>query len=61
MTKSRRVTAAVAGLLLAVAAPLWVLGWLAGKTAVGLVAVIAWCTAVVKLGWTDAHRPVGGA
>lgn len=33
----------------------WLIGWLAGKAAVGL----AFCWAAVKIGWKEAHGEVG--
>jgi hypothetical protein len=40
-----------------VAAVLFAVGWLSGKT-VGLVfAALAWSFAAVKVGWSDARRP----
>ena len=49
-------------ILSVLAAVLFVIGWLAGKT-VGLVlGVVAWSFAAVKVGWQDARRrsPDGG-
>jgi hypothetical protein len=38
--------------LTVLAAPLWLLGWLAGTVALA----ILWMCAAIKLGWTDSRR-----
>lgn len=44
-------------LLTAVAAVLWSVGWLVGRTVTMAVAAVLWSVAAVSLGWRDA-RPV---
>lgn len=48
-------------LLTVLAASLFALGWLAGRTVSVAWAACAWCLAAIKVGWADAlHRPDGG-
>lgn len=47
-------------LLTLLAALLYGLGWLAGKTVMGVWFVLAWSFAAVKVGWTDARGGSGG-
>lgn len=46
-------------LLTALAAVLYLLGWLPSKVGVVVSAAVAWCVAAVKVGWADA-RTGGG-
>jgi hypothetical protein len=45
--------------LLVVAAVLYAVGWLAGKTLTVLWLALAWSGTAVKVGWTEARNPTG--
>lgn len=49
-------------ILTVLAAALWLIGWVAGKTAGFVFGAVAWSLAAVRVGWRDARgrRPDGG-